>query len=101
MPENAAYHAAAALNPLNLFGRLFSNNPLDDINATIETLRANLPAFLDQWDPGERDEDDAIDDDEDEEDIDRHRNLTNESSNDRVDTLERLVCYFQSLFVSL
>jgi hypothetical protein len=107
MSGNAAYDAATAvLNPLNLFSRLLSNSHLDDLNATMETLRVNLPAFLDQWDPGERDEEYVTDDEEGEEEVEHYRNLINGGNNggnghygdtDRVDTLERLVCYFHSL----
>ncbi|KIM83042.1 hypothetical protein PILCRDRAFT_819832 [Piloderma croceum F 1598] len=100
MSGNVAYDAAAAaLNPLNLFSRLLSNNQLDDLNATMETLRVNLPAFLDQWGPGERDEEYVTDDEEGEEEVERYRNLINRGNNggnghygdtDHVDTLERL-----------
>jgi len=95
MSRNAAYNSAA-LNPLNLFSRLLSTNHLDDLNATMETLRVNLP-YLAQLDE-ERDEEYVSDDEEVEE---RYRNLINASNNGGnghygdtdVDALERLVCY--------
>jgi hypothetical protein len=102
MPDNVAYHTAAIgnTNPLNLFRRLFSSDPLEDIHATIETIRTNLPALLDRWNI-ERDQDDVTDDEDDENE--RYRNPSNGSNNgdnsdygdvDPVETLERLVCYF-------
>lgn len=109
MPD-IAYHTAAMgnTNPLNLIGRLFRSNPLEDIHATIETIRTNLPALLDRWNIEERDQDDVTDGEGDENE--RYRNRSNGGNNgdnsdygdaDPVETLERLVCYFLRPFLAI
>jgi len=58
-PENVAYRAAVTTdpsNPLSILNRFFSNNPLRDIQHTIENIRANLPALLAQLETGGPDE---------------------------------------------
>jgi hypothetical protein len=106
MSGSRAYDAATAdMDPLNLFNHLLRNSHLGDFNAAMEMLHVNLPAFLDQLDHGERDEE-YVTDDEGEEEVERSRNLINRGNNvgnghygdtDHVDMLERLVCYFYSI----
>jgi hypothetical protein len=88
---------------LNLVSRLFSNNPLADIHATIETLRANWPAVLDQLENGERDEEDVTDS-EDEDEMERLRlnsRIDGGYGDADADTLGRLVSRCQHLQPSM
>jgi hypothetical protein len=92
---------------LDLFGRLFSSNSLEDIHTTIETIRSGFPTIFGQLNDAGRDEEIETEGEGEDDDVMEHYGDVFDGSNsgghgdygdvDRVDALERLVSRFRLL----